>query len=256
MIESRLKEALDEAVEKYNCLEFIEKDPIQIPHSFSSKEDIEVSAFLIALISWGKRELILKSGYDLMNRMDHAPYEFILTASEIDLKNLSSFVHRTLNGQDALLLVKGLRKIYLKGGLEKAFEIKSQEENAFQAISRFRSLFLDGLDYPARFGKHLADPEKGSAAKRLNMFLRWMVRSDSKGVDFGIWKSLKPSALLIPLDVHSGRVARQFNLLSRKQNDNKAVTELGAKLSLFDPSDPVKYDYALFGLGVNSNNSK
>jgi len=252
MIESRLKEALDEAVEKYNCLEFIEKDPIQIPHSFSSKEDIEVSAFLIALISWGKRELILKSGYDLMNRMDHAPYEFILTASEIDLKNLSSFVHRTLNGQDALLLVKGLRKIYLKGGLEKAFEIKSQEENAFQAISRFRSLFLDGLDYPARFGKHLADPEKGSAAKRLNMFLRWMVRKDF--VDTGLWSdTVSAESLRCPLDVHTGRVARNLGILTRKADDAIAVEELTNQLRNLRPDDPIAYDLALFGLGVSGD---
>ena len=256
MIESRLKEALDEAVEKYNCLEFIEKDPIQIPHSFSRKEDIELSAFLVALISWGKRELILRSGFDLMNRMDNAPFEFVVNASTSDLNSLRGFVHRTLNAQDALILVKGLRHMYSLGGLEQAFQLNNKEENAFQAISNFRLLFLDGLDYPDRFIKHIADPGKGSAAKRLNMFLRWMVRSDEKGVDFGLWKSLKMSQLMIPLDVHSARVAREFSLLRRKQNDRKAVEELNKRLTEFDPIDPVKYDYALFGLGVNSSTNK
>jgi len=256
MIDYRLKAVLDEAVEKYNCLEFIEKDPIQIPHSFFKKEDVEVSAFLIALISWGKRELILKSGFNLMARMDNAPYEFIRNASETDLNNLKSFVHRTLNGDDAILLVKGLRSICSNEGLEKSFGITKKGESAFDAISRFRAEFLKGISYPNRFVKHIADPERGSAAKRLNMFLRWMVRSDEKGVDFGIWNSVQMSQLLIPLDVHSGRVAREFDLLKRNQNDRKAVEELSLQLSLFDSKDPIKYDYALFGLGVNSNRAK
>ena len=242
---------LEERVELYNRPEFIAEDPISIPHGFSRKEDIEIAGFLTALISWGRRPAILKTANSLMDFMDHAPGDFIVNHTDSDLKRLSQFVYRTFNSSDLLFLIEALHRLYKEeGGLETVCN------RAFQATGNIKGL-LTGLrktllqtEHLNRSEKHLAAPEKGSAAKRLNMFLRWMVRQDEKGVDFGIWKEIPMAALMIPLDVHSGNTARKLGLLKRKQNDWKAVEELTAALRQFDPGDPVKYDYALFGAGI------
>lgn len=244
-----LKSFLEEKVILYNQKEFIETDPIQIPHQFKQKEAIEISGFLTATIAWGNRKSILKSANTIMNLMDYDPYGFIINATERDYKSLSHIKHRTFNGEDAAYFCKALKHIYTHNkGLEAAFNTdpkKSQQEN----ISLFKALFFN-LPHPSRTTKHISDPLNGSAAKRLNMYLRWMVRPEGQGVDFGLWKSIKPAALSCPLDVHSGRVARKLGLLKRKQNDAKAVQELDSALRELDPKDPVKYDFALFGLGV------
>ncbi len=243
---AEIKDFLEEKYDLYNRVSFIETDPISVPHRFSKKEDIEISAFLTATIAWGNRTSIIKNATRLMNLMSDEPYEFITKGTSRDHKKLETFVHRTFNGGDAIGFTRSLKNIYTKhGGLEKAFN----GNDARQAIIHFRKLFLAG-EFPKRAHKHVSDPEANSSAKRLNMFLRWMVRKDKRGVDFGIWNNLSASALSCPLDVHSGNVARKLKLLKRKQNDWKAVEELDRKLRSFDPGDPVKYDFALFGLGV------
>jgi len=237
-----IKQFLESKTAEYNRPAFIAEDPISIPHSFSRKEDIEISGFLTALISWGRRPAILKSAQKLMQLMDFAPYEFI---------RVTGFVYRTFNASDLLFLIEALRHLYLEqGGLEKVCETWFRKTGTVKGlISGLRSELLK-TSHLSRSEKHLAAPEKGSAAKRINMFLRWMVRRDDKGVDFGIWKGISPSALMIPLDVHSGNTSRKLGLLKRKQNDWKAVEELTEKLLKFDPLDPAKYDFALFGTGV------
>jgi uncharacterized protein (TIGR02757 family) len=245
-----LKLFLDSKVELFNQPEFIDKDPISIPHLFSKKEDIEIAGFLSATIAWGNRTMILRNAKRLMEMMNFAPFDFVLNFSANDLKPFEKFVHRTFNVVDLEYFLWSLKNIYQQhGGLEKVFEMESGIKDA---IINFRNIFFE-LDYPLRTSKHIANPDKNSSAKRLNMFLRWMVRNDDKGVDFGIWKTIKPFQLYCPLDIHSGRMARQLGLLQRKQNDWKAVEELTSELRLFDPEDPVKYDYALFGMGVNNS---
>ncbi len=246
-----IKQFLESKTSEYNRPAFIAEDPISIPHNFSRKEDIEISGFLTALISWGRRPNILKSAQKLMQLMDYAPHEFIVGADSSDLKQVTGFVYRTFNASDLLFLLEALRHLYLEqGGLEKVCETRFRETGSIKgAITGLRAELLKTSHLP-RSEKHLAAPEKGSAAKRINMFLRWMVRRDNKGVDFGIWKGIPPSALMIPLDVHSGNTARKLGLLQRKQNDWKAVEELTRTLRVFDPEDPVKYDFALFGTGV------
>ncbi len=250
MNKSELKAFLDEKAEQYEHPKFLEADPIQIPHSFSKKEDIEISAFLTATIAWGNRKSIINNAYRLMELLDNTPYDFVLNHQEADLDNLSSFVHRTFNGDDLKFFILALNNIYRNhGGLEAVFT-KHQENQSLQTtISTYKSLFFE-LEHLSRTQKHVSDPLKGSAAKRINMFLRWMVRPADKGVDFGLWKSIPASKLSCPLDVHSGNVARKLKLLKRKQNDAKALTELDNSLRKFDANDPVKYDFALFGLGV------
>lgn len=247
---SELKSFLDEKAELYNHPNFIESDPIQIPHSYSLKEDIEVAGFLASVIAWGNRKMIITNATKMMNLMGNTPYDFIMSHKEQDLERLEIFVHRTFNGQDFIGFIKSLRHIYQNHeGLEAVFA-KNQQENSMQkSISEFKKIFFE-IDHLTRTEKHLPDPFIGSAAKRINMFLRWMCRQDKKGVDFGIWKNISPSILSCPLDVHSGNVARKLDLLSRKQNDAKALTELDTNLRLLDSNDPVKYDFALFGLGV------
>ena len=248
----KLKALLDAKAELYNRPEFIPSDPISIPHSFSRREDIEIAGFLVATIAWGQRTTIVKNGFRLMELMDNAPYDFVIGAKANDLKRLSGFVHRTFNSDDLLFFVESLRNIYAnKGGLEAAFSdgIKPGDTDVFNALCGFRSRFLDSPHLP-RSVKHIANPATGSTAKRINMFLRWMVRSDNKGVDFGLWKSIFPALLCCPLDVHVGNVARKLGLLERKQNDWKAVEEMTAILRQLDAKDPVKYDFALFGMGV------
>jgi uncharacterized protein (TIGR02757 family) len=250
MNSSELKSFLDEKVLQYNTLDFIESDPVQIPHLFTQKEDIEIAGFLSATISWGNRKMIIKNSHQMMDLMGNAPYDFVMSHQETDLERLESFVHRTFNGQDFMGFIKGLQHIYTNhGGLETIFSNNLGEDNLQKNIHEFKKLFFE-IPHLNRTQKHISDPLKGSAAKRINMYLRWMVRQDNKGVDLGIWKSISPALLSCPLDVHSGNVARKLGLLTRKQNDGKALTELDLKLRELDPTDPVKYDFALFGLGV------
>jgi uncharacterized protein (TIGR02757 family) len=248
-----LKDFLDEKVYLYNCHEFIAPDPISIPHQFSKKEDIEISGFFSAIIAWGQRPVILKNANRLMQMMDNVPYDFVLNFHKNDLKPFSKFIHRTFNGEDCIYFIKSLRNIYKKyKGLQNVFEENlnaSNSDPAF-AINYFKKIFFE-LPHPARTEKHIADPLANSSAKRICMFLRWMVRKDRNGVDFGIWNNISMNRLACPLDLHSARVARALGLLNRKQNDWKAVIELTNVLKQFDPVDPVKYDYALFGLGIN-----
>ena len=250
MTNSELKSFLDEKVLQYNTLEFIETDPVQIPHLFSLKEDIEIAGFLSATIAWGNRKMIIKNSHKMMDLMGNSPYDFIMSHNDEGLERLESFVHRTFNGQDFASFIKGLQHIYKNyGGLEVVFA-KHQETNSMQkSISEFKKIFFE-IEHQNRTQKHISDPMNGSAAKRINMYLRWMCRQDNKGVDLGIWKSISPSLLSCPLDVHSGNVARKLGLLTWKQNDAKALAELDSKLRELDPNDPVKYDFALFGLGV------
>ena len=250
MNQKELKSFLDEKVLQYNTLDFIESDPVQIPHLFSQKEDIEIAGFLSATIAWGNRKMIIKNSHKMMDLMGNSPYDFMLSHSEADLERLESFVHRTFNGQDFASFIKGLQHIYKNyNGLEAVFA-QHQEPNSMQkSISEFKKVFFE-IEHQNRTQKHISDPINNSAAKRINMMLRWFCRQDNKGVDLGIWKSISPSLLSCPLDVHSGNVARKLGLLTRKQNDGKALAELDAKLRELDPNDPVKYDFALFGLGV------
>jgi uncharacterized protein (TIGR02757 family) len=251
-----LKEFLDEKYDKYNRISFIESDPVSIPHQFNQKEDIEIAGFLAATIAWGQRVTIINNANKMMKLMGNSPYDFIMTAKQKDLEHFGQFVHRTFNGVDAVFFIKSLKNIYSKhGGLENTFQVSTPgkaktTEDALNAIMYFRNIFFS-IEYPQRTGKHVSNPAENSSAKRLCMYLRWMVRQDKRGVDFGIWNvTLKPSQLMCPLDVHSGNVARKLGLLKRTQNDWKAVEELTASLRKLDTKDPVKYDFALFGLGV------
>lgn len=247
---SELKTFLDEKVEQYQQPAFLENDPVQIPHGFRRKEDIEVSGLLTATIAWGNRKSILNSARQMMSLLDGEPYEFCMQASSQELRSLRHFKHRTFNGIDFKCFVLGLRGLYqVHGGLEGSFTHYTEKGNMAEAISSVRELFFS-RPHPPRSEKHFSNPARGSAAKRLNMFLRWMVRSPEKGVDFGLWKGVSPAQLSCPLDVHSGTVARALGLLKRKQNDARAVAELDRSLRKLDPEDPVKYDFALFGLGV------
>lgn len=251
-----LKEFLEAKVLQYNLPQFIESDPIQIPHKFIKKEDIEIAGFLAATISWGNRKSIITNANKMMDLLDNAPYDFIRNHKSSDLKQLESFVHRTFNGDDFIQFVKSLQNIYKNhGGLERIFAKHSEPSSTQTGIHHFKNYFFE-IDHVQRTQKHVSDPLKNSAAKRINMFLRWMVRNDNTGVDFGIWKSLSPAQLSCPLDVHSGNVARALGLLHRKQNDAKALAELDASLRALDKNDPVKYDFALFGLGVFEGFSK
>ena len=250
MNQLELKSFLDEKVELYNRPNFIESDPIQIPHRYTLKEDKEIAGFLVATIAWGNRKMIIQNSIKMMDLLGNSPYDFILNHNENDLENLEKFVHRTFNGQDFTYFIKSLKNIYLNhGGLENIFT-KHQESDSLQsAITEFKKIFFE-LDHSIRTEKHVSDPSKNSSSKRINMWLRWNCRQDSKGVDLGIWKNISPAKLSCPLDVHSGNVARKLGLLTRTQNDGKALAELDYNLRLLDPKDPVKYDFALFGLGV------
>lgn len=245
-----LQSFLDEKADLYNNPNFIESDPVQIPHLFTAKEDIEIAGFLSAIIAWGNRKIIIRNSHKMIDLLGNAPYDFVMSHSENDLERLENFVHRTFNGQDFSAFIKGLRHIYQNhGGLEQVFAKHQQKDSLQPAISAFKKTFFE-IEHQNRTQKHISDPMGNSAAKRINMFLRWMVRDDNKGVDLGIWKSISPALLSCPLDVHSGNVARKLGLLGRKQNDAKALAELDAFLRKLDANDPVKYDFALFGLGV------
>jgi uncharacterized protein (TIGR02757 family) len=250
---AEIKPLLDEQFERFNVHKFINDDPISIPHRFSTKEDREIIGFLTATLAWGQRPVILRNALKLAEWMDHSPAAFILHHSAAERKPFSKFVHRTFNGIDAVYFIKALQKLYLlHNGLEQSFASAYQETNdTALAIHNWRKLFLS-FNAPARTSKHFADPLSNSSAKRICMYLRWMVRKDNGGVDFGIWDSISPSLLYAPLDLHSGKTARELGLLKRKQDDWKAVAELTENLRLLDPQDPVKYDYALYGLGVST----
>lgn len=245
-----LKAFLDEKVNLYNKPDFIDSDPIQIPHLFSQKEDIEIAGFLSATIAWGNRKMIISNARRMISLMGDSPYDFVMSHSPGCLTKLDGFVHRTFNSDDFITFVVALKNIYTNhGGLEQVFSKYIQESSLQPSISEFKKVFFS-IEHAKRTQKHVSDPLAGSAAKRINMFLRWMVRDDNAGVDFGIWKSIPASTLSCPLDVHSGNVARKLGILGRKQNDAKALAELDTQLRLLDKDDPVKYDFALFGLGV------
>lgn len=246
---NKIKNLLDDFSEKYNHVSFIDNDPICIPHSFDRKEDIEISGFFAATLAWGRRSAIISKCKLLMQIFDNEPYNFILNANDKEIKSLLKFVYRTFSGEDLLFFIESLRNIYANhGGLESVFTKNYLKHKDIRAtLIEFNKLFFE-LPHFKRTQKHVANPEKGSAAKRLNLYLRWMVRSDEAGVDFGIWKNISTSDLFIPLDVHSSNSARKLGLLYTKQNNWKAVNELTMLLREFDEKDPVRYDYALFGL--------
>jgi uncharacterized protein (TIGR02757 family) len=264
MIEN-IKAFLDAKVAQYNQPGFIENDPISIPHLFTRKQDIEIMGFWAATLSWGQRVTIIKKCKELVTLMDGAPYDFIMNHEEVDLKKLLSFKHRTFNDIDTLYFIAFFRQHYERfESLEDAFippsSLKWEQTNQTAgspeslgveaALNYFRSYFFSPPDYPHRTKKHVSSPSQKSTCKRLNMFLRWMVRQDNCGVDFGIWNRISPADLICPLDLHVDRVARKMLLITRKQTDWQTALELTARLREFDPSDPVKYDFALFGLGI------
>lgn len=248
MTQKELKDFLDKKAEQYNSPNFIETDPIQIPHQFTNKEDIEIIGLLVSTIAWGNRTSIIKSGKKILEIMQYQPYEFIKNYSEELAKDLK-FVHRTFNAQDLDFFFRSLHNIYSKGSLEDCFVQSNLSFGAQGRIISFRNTFLETM-HDLRSEKHISDPRKNSAAKRLNMFLRWMVRKDNKGVDFGIWDSISMSELNIPLDVHTANIGRKLGLITRTQNDGKTLNEIMDVLREFDPNDPAKYDFALFGIGA------
>lgn len=249
-----VKKILDQALASYHRPDFIVDDPISVPHGFSGRQDIEIAGFFAAIFAWGQRVTIINKCKHLMALMDNAPYEFICGHTELDLKRMEGFVHRTFNDTDLLYFIQFLRHHYQKHqSLEDAFLIglNPDEPNMRSMLIAFRAYFFS-LEYaPARTTKHIATPASGSSCKRLNMYLRWMVRTDGKGVDFGLWKNIQPAWLICPLDVHVGRVARKLGLLQHKQDNWEAAEALTQALAEFCHSDPVKYDIALFGLGVS-----
>ena len=244
---------LNSKVDLYNQPSFIKDDPICIPHLFTKKQDIEIAGLFAALFAWGNRTTIINKSKELMGRMDNAPHEFILQHEEKDLKKIIGFKHRTFNDTDLLYFIEFLKKHYSSfPSLETAFtnQLKKEDADVEQALNGFYSYFFSLEHVPVRTRKHIASPDKNSSCKRLNMFLRWMVRKDKKGVDFGIWETISPAQLICPIDVHVARVAKRLSLLERKLVDWQAARELTAYLRTLDPLDPVKYDFALFGLGV------
>lgn len=247
---------LNEAYDRYARPDFITDDPIQVPRAFARREDAEVIGFLTASIAWGLRRTIIANAWKLVRLMDERPHDFVMNASTSELEHLDAFVHRTFNGTDLRHFILASRHLYHGyGSLEAAFLEDGTFGDARQGITRFRERFF-AIAHVPRTRKHVADPGRGSHAKRINMFLRWMVRPDDRGVDLGLWDRMAPADLMVPLDVHTGRIGRELGLLTRKQDDWKAVEELTAALRGFDPVDPVRYDIALFGLGVDAGYSK
>ena len=244
-------ELLNKKVNEYNKPIFIEPDPISIPHKFTNQKDIEIAGYLTSIISWGRRPAILKSANRLMQIMGNEPYNFVMQAGKSELKQLEGFVYRTFNSDDCLFAIEAMKNFYSKFPTMGDFAEEQflKKNNIKDVIVDIREELLK-TEHLKRSEKHFANPDAGSAAKRTNMFLRWMIRKDNNGVDFGLWKNIPASALMIPLDVHSGNTARALGLLKRKQNDWKAVEELTDSLRRFDENDPVKYDFALFGIGV------
>ena len=250
-----LKEFLDLKVEQYNQPQFIEKDPICIPHLFSKKQDIEIMGFWSAILAWGQRKTIINKSKELIFLMDNAPHDFIINHQETDLIRFLHFKHRTFNSTDTLYFIYFLKHHYLSfNSLEDAFLPCGDISDVTieNHLNKFRSYFFSLEDFPHRTKKHISSPLQKSTCKRLNMFLRWMVRKDDNGVDFGIWERIKPAQLICPCDLHVDRVARKLGLIKRKQTDWQTALELTAALKNFDKNDPVKYDFALFGLGVEN----
>ncbi|MDR2285167.1 MAG: TIGR02757 family protein [Sphingobacterium sp.] len=255
MSDFNLKEFLDKKVEEYNRPQFIENDPILIPHLFDDKRDVEIMGFFAAILAWGQRKTIINKCKELIDRMDGTPYDFIRNHKETDLKSLLNFKHRTFNDTDLLYFVSFFQHHYMNSdSLEDAFLIGQAVDNApidiEVSLNRFKAYFFSLADYPTRTRKHVSSPMQKSTCKRLNMFLRWMVRRDEQGVDFGIWERILPAQLICPCDVHVERVARKLGLITLEKVNWKTALELTENLLILDPNDPVKYDFALFGLGV------
>jgi uncharacterized protein (TIGR02757 family) len=246
-----LKLLLDTKVVQFNRPDFIANDPISIPHRFEKKQDIEISGLFAATLAWGQRKTIINNCNRLMQWMDNDPFNFMLHHKESDLKKFVDFRHRTFNATDLLYFIEFLSSYYKKfPSLEEAFAVAPGSETVEGGLVAFHDLFFSLPDYPRRTIKHVSTPSRKSACKRINMYLRWMVRVDNNGVDFGIWKKIRPAQLICPCDVHVDRVARKLKLIRRKQVDWQTALELTANLRKLDPEDPVKYDFALFGLGV------
>ncbi len=253
MIKNNLKEFLDSKVDFYNQPSFIAQDPICIPHGFTKKQDIEIAGFFAAIFAWGNRTTIINKSKELLGLMHNSPHDFILQHNSKDLKRLEGFKHRTFNTTDLLYCIEFLKYHYSRNdSLETAFTkgLHKKDETIENGLKEFYNYFFSLPHIPERTKKHIASPEKKSSCKRLNMYLRWMVRNDNKGVDFGIWKNISPAQLIIPIDVHVARVAKRFNLLQNNKTDWQAALELTAYLRTLDKHDPVKYDFALFSLGV------
>jgi len=249
-----LKSFLDEKVEQFNKPSFIASDPVSVPHMFSKKQDIEIAGLMAAVLAWGQRVTIIRKCRELMMRMDDSPHDFILHHKRKDLRPFEDFRHRTFNGTDALYFIESLKSIYGQyESLEEAFTVPATDPTIEQGLIRFHHRFFSLEDHPHRTRKHLPTPERKSTCKRINMYLRWMVRQDKKGVDFGLWKNISPSQLVCPCDVHVDRVARKLMLIRRKQTDWLTALELTENLRKLDPLDPVKYDFALFGLGIEKH---
>lgn len=244
-----LSDLLDKKVDFYNQPSFISSDPVSVPHLFTKKQDIEIAGLFSAVFAWGNRTTIIQKSKELMQLMDHSPHQFCMQHSPGQLKNLSRFKHRTFNTTDLLYFIEFLKMHYsAHESLETAFTIHGNSTE--QMLAGFHRYFFSLEDVPSRTRKHIATPERRSSCKRLNMYLRWMVRRDNKGVDFGLWKNISPAELICPVDLHVARVARKLNLLQRKQTDWQAAVELTENLRSFDRNDPVKYDFALFSMGV------
>lgn len=252
-----LKEFLDGKVRQFNQPGFIENDPICIPHRFKKKQDIEIAALFAAVLAWGQRKTIINKCIELLSMMDNDPHAFVLNHRASDLKAMEKFKHRTFNATDTLYFVEFLKSHYHQhASLETLFVVSSQEQTIEKGLIQFHRHFFNLPDAPTRTKKHIATPERGSTCKRLSMLLRWMVRDDQQGVDFGLWKSIQPAQLVCPCDLHVDRVARQLKLIKRKQTDWLTALELTDALRAFDRMDPVKYDFALFGLGIEEGWSK
>ena len=247
LIKDDLKNFLDEKYQEYNNVKFIEDDPIQIPHLFTNHKDIEIAGFLTSIISWGNRKSIINNAKKMMNLLDNSPYDFIKNCKDSEIKKLE-FVHRTFNSIDFRFFLHSLKNIYTQNESMEDIFLDDDSNFMFDGIINFRKIFFS-VNHEKRSQKHISNPLKNSCCKRINMFLRWMVRND-QNVDFGIWKKIKRSKLSCPLDVHTGRVARKLGLINRKQNDFKSLCELDRNLRLLDNEDPVKYDFSLFGLGM------
>ncbi|WP_276370330.1 TIGR02757 family protein [Chryseolinea sp. H1M3-3] len=252
-----LKAFLDEKVDLYNRPAFIESDPILIPHAFRKQQDIEIAGLFAAVLAWGQRVTIVRKCKELLAMMDNDPHQFVLHHSEKDLKSLQQFKHRTFNATDTLYFIQFLKWYYSRHqSLEQAFKVSSDDQTIEQGLVNFYNLFCSLDEFPGRTKKHIATPERKSTCKRLNMYLRWMVRKDNAGVDFGIWKSISPAQLICPCDLHVDRVSRKLKLIKRKQTDWQTAVELTNNLRKLDEYDPVKYDFALFGLGIEEGWSK
>jgi uncharacterized protein (TIGR02757 family) len=249
-----LRRWLDQKAEFYNHPSFIESDPISVPHQFSLLQDIEIAGFFASIMAWGQRPTIIRKAGELMSLMDNAPYQFITQHREKDRKRFLVFKHRTLQPDDVIFLVDAFQRYYQQHtSLEDAFakNMSTNDDDVYGGLAGFNEMLFDHPTVMERTRKHISTPVNKSACKRLNMYLRWMVRKDNNGVDFGLWQRISPSQLIIPMDLHVGKVARHLGLLDRKINDWQAAKELTERLKIFDPNDPVKYDFALFGVGIN-----